>query len=306
MTDITVWHITGDSNQAVHLKDTSTLDDITRQLPDGYYSTFRTFDGGTRVLGLSAHLQRLYRPVSTPDVDESFLRRQLSALLEPYRPNEARVRAIMTAQGQLYFAMASLAPLPRAIFENGVRVETTELRRESPRLKSTSFIGRSDSERKHIAREGIFEALLVKDGKILEGMTSNFFYVLRVERNEWPGSAPHRIEAHASTSFVAESTPLSAQRGKILCTARNGILLGVTRDTVIEIARGRGMKLKYQPLKMQQHAAVSEAFITSSSRGIVPVVRMDNVTIGQGSPGPVTKELMTAYESYVIEKAERI
>ena len=44
-------------------------------------------------------------------------------------------------------------------------------------LKSTAFIGVSDAERKHIAQEGIFEALLVKDGEILEGMTSNFFYV---------------------------------------------------------------------------------------------------------------------------------
>ena len=87
---------------------------------------------------------------------------------------------------------------------------------------------------------------------------------------------------------------------------REGILLGVTRETVIEIARGRGLELKYQPLKLEQHATVSEAFITSSSRGIVPVVRIDNVTIGQGRPGPITKELMTAYESYVMENAERI
>jgi branched-subunit amino acid aminotransferase/4-amino-4-deoxychorismate lyase len=57
---------------------------------------------------------------------------------------------------------------------------------------------------------------------------------------------------------------------------------------------------------LEHFAAVSEAFITSSSRGIVPVVRIDNVTIGQGRPGPITKELMTAYESYVIENAERI
>jgi branched-chain amino acid aminotransferase len=172
--------------------------------------------------------------------------------------------------------------LARAVYEKGVRVETRVLRREHPRLKSTSFIARSDSERKQIARNGIFEALLVRDGEILEGMTSNFFYIPRAERLTKP------------------------KRGAMLYTARDDILLGVTRETVIEIARGRGLELREQSLHLDQLVTVEEAFITSSSRGIVPVIRVDDVTIGQGSPGPVTRELMTAYESYVLEKAERI
>jgi branched-chain amino acid aminotransferase len=300
---ISVWQIKKDGNARINLEDKSSLDAITRQLPEGYYSTFRTFDGGTRVLGLSVHLQRLYKPVSTPEVGEPILRRHLSALLEPYRPNEARVRAIMTRQGEVYLAIASLAPLPRAVFEKGVHVETTDLQREHPRLKSTSFIGRSDSERKHIAEEGIFEALLVKDGKILEGMTSNFFY-RRSHRAERSGAtlAPH---AHLPRTQVPGSAGES-KREAILCTTRDGILLGVTRQIVIEIAWGRGLGVKYQPLQLDQVTAINEAFITSSSRGIVPVVRIDNVTVGQGSPGPITKELMAAYESYVVEKAEKI
>jgi branched-chain amino acid aminotransferase len=193
-------------------------------------------------------------------------------LLEPCRPDEARVRAIMTKHGQAYIAIEPLKFLPREIYEKGVRVETVELRREHPRLKSTTFIGRSNSERKHIAREGIFEALLVNDGKILEGMTSNFFYCI----------SPH------------------------ICTAKDDILLGVTRKTVIEVARGRGLEVKYQSLKQDQVAAVDEAFITSSSRGIVPVVKIDDVTIGEGMPGSVTKQLIDAYQRYVFEKAERI
>lgn len=270
---IQTWQIT--PTQIFKLeRDASSLDEVTRLLPDGYYSTFRTFDGCRRVLGLDAHLQRLYEPVSSPRVNESLLRRQLRALLEPYPPEEARVRAIMTKQGEVYVAIEPLKPLPRDVFEKGVQVETVELRREHPHLKSTTFIMRSDSERKHIAQEGIFEALLVKDGKILEGMTSNFFYVLR--------------------------------RDAYVCTAQDDILLGVTRQTVIDILRGRGLEIKYQPLKLEQVSTADEAFITSSSRGIVPVVKIDNMTIGQGRPGPVTKQLIEAYETYVIEKAEKI
>lgn len=253
----------------------ASLDDVTRQLPEGYYSTFRTFDGVTRVLGLTAHLQRLYEPVPSPEVDGSFLRRQVFALLEPFRPGEARVRTMMTKHGQVYVAIAPLSSLSREVYETGVRVETTDLHRENPRLKSTAFIAASDSERKHIVQEGVFEALLVKDGTILEGMTSNFFYV-------------------------------NSQGDVSLCTARDDILLGVTRQTIIDIAQRSGLNVEYEPLEMDQLDGVSEAFITSSSRGIVPVVQIDEVTIGQGRPGPVTKQLSAGYEAYVLEQAEKI
>jgi branched-chain amino acid aminotransferase len=273
---ILVWHVTKSNTVQVELEDASSLDAITRQLPDGYYSTFRTFDGSTQVLGLTAHLRRLYDPVSAPEVDEWFLRRELHALLAPYRPGEARVRAVMTREAQVYLALAPLTPLPREIYEKGVRAETTELQRHHPHLKSTSFIGRSDTERKHIAQEGIFEALLVKDGSILEGMTSNFFYVGQV----------------ANLPYIG--------------TAGDDILLGITRETVIGIARRIGLEVKYGPLKRDQLGAVSEAFITSSSRGIVPVIQIDDVTIGEGSPGPITTELAAAYDAYVLANAEKI
>ena len=288
-----IWQITSSTNKEIQLKDQSSLDAITRQLPEGYYSTFRTFGNCTQVLGLTAHLRRLYEPVPASRVDEHSLRRQLRALLEPYRPNEARVRMVMTRGGQAYIAIEPLKPLPREVYENGVRVETTELQRQHPSLKSTSFIGRSDPERNHIAQEGIFEALLVKEGIILEGMTSNFFYVVR--RDE-----------HASTAFVAANAPHSAQREEVLCTARDDILLGITRETVIEIARGRGLEVSYEPLRRDQVTAAAEAFITSSSRGIVPVIQIDHTAVGQGSPGTITKELMSAYETYVLENAESI
>ncbi|HLO16149.1 MAG TPA: aminotransferase class IV [Anaerolineales bacterium] len=288
---IQIWRIKPTQNIKLEM-DASSLDALTRQLPEGYYSTFRTFAGCTRVLDLAAHLRRLYRPVSTPELSASSLRRQLRALLGPYRPDEARVRAIMTKQGQVYIAIERLKELPREVYESGVRVETTELQRQHPRLKSTTFISKSDSRRKHIALEGIFEALLVKDEKILEGMTSNFFYIPRAEQSE-------------ERSLRREKSK-RAQRGEILCTARDDILLGVTRKTVIGIARGRGLEVKYEPLKRDQLAAVDESFITSSSRGIVPVIKIDQITIGEGSPGPITKELMTVYEAYVMENAQRI
>ena len=86
----------------------------------------------------------------------------------------------------------------------------------------------------------------------------------------------------------------------------NDILLGVTRTMVIRAARGRGVSVRYSPLKVNQLSLVKEAFITSSSRGIVPVIQIDDVVVGQGSPGKITKLLMSAYEEYVLSHAEKI
>jgi branched-chain amino acid aminotransferase len=75
---------------------------------------------------------------------------------------------------------------------------------------------------------------------------------------------------------------------------------------VIDIARGRGLEVKYAPLKQDQISRIQEAFITSSSRGIVPVVKINDVTIGEGRPGRITQDLASAYEAYLIQKAETI
>ena len=77
VSSINLWRITPSQNIKTEL-DAASLDEVTRQLPDGYYSTFRTFDGCSRVLGLTAHLERLYGPVSAPEVGASFLRRQFA------------------------------------------------------------------------------------------------------------------------------------------------------------------------------------------------------------------------------------
>ena len=175
---IHTWEITNAISEEIRFDDESSLDAITRQLPEGYYSTFRTYDNCTRVIGLSAHLKRL------PDADTSLLRRHLTLLLEPYRPGEARVRVLQTNQGRFYISIEPLFQFPGQLYEKGVRAETTSLHRENPRVKSTTFIGASNEERKHIAAAGIHEALLVKNGKILEGMTSNFFYIFLPERSE--------------------------------------------------------------------------------------------------------------------------
>lgn len=259
----------------INLPEMSTLDLITRQLPSGYYTTFRTYDEGKRVLGLQEHLQRLYEPDAMQNikvaVDVDTLRKYLRKVLREYG-NEARVRVIMTGQGKIYVVIEALNLLPPEIYLEGVKVVTTAVQRKNPRLKSTDFIYTSKSTRAEISRRNVFEALLVRNGAILEGMTSNFFYFMNGE----------------------------------LGTARHNILLGVTRRIVLRVARGSGLDILYHPLKREQVPNLSEAFITSSSRGIVPVVRIDDVSVGEGVPGPITKNLLEGYVNYVKQHAEMI
>ena len=269
-----VWQVSIENGAVeISLPDTSSLDVITRQLPQGYYSTFRTFDQGKQVIGLQSHLKRIYHPATAqkiiPSVPVTVLRRILAGLLRDY-PQDARVRLVMTEMGQIYVMLTALTPLPAEIYLNGVAVITADMQRRSPRLKSTGFIAASEDMRAQLANSKIFEALLVHNNLILEGMTSNFFYV----------------------------------KGENLGTARRDILLGVTRRMVLRVARGSGLKVIYRPLKRWQVSALSEAFLTSSSRGIVPIIEIDDVPVGEGIPGPVTKTLLEGYNAYVMQHAD--
>jgi len=64
--------------------------------------------------------------------------------------------------------------------------------------------------------------------------------------------------------------------------------------------------VNYASLERDQLKTIDEAFITSSSRGVVPVIQIDKVTVGQGSPGTLTRQLSAVYDEYVKENAERI
>ena len=103
--------------QQLHF-DLPDFDSITMELPSGLYTTFRTYAGRTRVIGLRAHLDRLYLPAKAQRVsvvlDQSLLREMLINLLRPLAPHEARVRLILdTSQepGQIYVLLQELQAL---------------------------------------------------------------------------------------------------------------------------------------------------------------------------------------------------
>jgi len=253
-----------------------TLDEITRELPQGFYTTFTTLCAGTKVLGLHMHLQRLYVPAMEqgidPSVDEPALRKRIAELAKMKLPKESRMRLILAKDnGIIYIVIQSFEPHSKQIYTNGVKVVTAELARQAPRVKDTGFISSSISQRRQVGRD-VFEVLLTKDGKILEGMTSNFYAI----------------------------------KGKTLVTAQRGILLGVTRRVILRLARGQGMSIRVAYRAPSVNEKFDEAFLTSSSRGVVPIISIDNESVGQGRVGRFTKQLSAAYDAYVLAKAESI
>lgn len=252
----------------------STLDLFTASVSDGFYSTFSTLNGGTRVLGLTSHLQRLYKPALenklTPSVSESFLRKQIADLAKGNLPHESRIRIILTKDtGDVYLAIQPFESLPDSVYQNGVHAITSSISRTDPRIKDTSFISKSIEQRKLLNKD-VFEILLTKNGKVLEGMTSNF-YVIKKD---------------------------------ILITAQRGILLGVTRKAILKLTKEQGLAIEYRAPSINE--SFNEAFLTSSSRGVVPIISIDDKSVGQGSVGKWTKKLISAYREFVFKESETI
>lgn len=255
------------------------FDSITTSLPSGLYTTFRTYAERTKVIGLRAHLDRLYLPAKVQGLipalrKQEDLRETLADMLKRFDASEARIRLVLDVTqepGTIYVLLQPMNPLAPEVYRDGVSVEITKASRKKPALKQTAFIGESAFDRTRVGG-GVFEVLLTNKGRILEGITSNFFYVLN----------------------------------GVLCTAGRGVLIGVTRQTILALAKQNNIDICYKALPLNDLPLVEEAFLTSSSRGVVPIVRIDGQLIEDGTPGEMTKRLMHLYDEEVLSLAEEI
>jgi branched-chain amino acid aminotransferase len=294
--------------------DASNPDEFTRTLPRGLYTTFSTNHNGRRVLGLTAHLDRLYAPALVegirPSASRADLRQVLAKLAADNTPGESRFRLVLSAtDGTVYIIVQPFAPFAKEIYERGVKVITANLIRHDPRRKDSGFITESQSARRKVGGD-VFEVLLTKNGKIYEGMTSNFYAVFP-SHSSTAGRNAHLSaqdgDTHQSTTLSGATTNWERSRragGTTLVTARTGVLLGVTRRAVLRLARGQGMDILYRAPRVDGN--FSEAFLTSSSRGIVPIVSIDGDGVGERWVGVWTKHLMNAYRAYVEERSESL
>ncbi len=256
-----------------------TVDD----LPDGVYTAFRTFPGG-RVLLLAEHLARTQRSMDALDwgwkLNQPLVRRALAAALVGWPEACAKIRVhvlqrpcnIQQASARIFLLLSPLVEVPRKFLEEGVGLGLApELQRPRPRIKTTDFM--RIRRPLPLERQWEYDHLLTDPtGQLLECSSSNFYGV---------------------------------QNGKIF-TRSDGVLEGITRGMLASLAEELGLAFEWRELSLKDLTHLDEAFLSSSARGVVPVVRVGHTQIGSGKPGPITRRIVQAYTRAAASRAQPI
>jgi len=256
----------------IHVRDLSVLRGY------GTFDFLRTYDG--KPITLEKNIARLRRSCEIIALELPWSDEQLSAIvLETLRRNEENsdefsIRIVVTGgistsnilpdgEPSLVVMVEPLHPYPDAWYENGVKVITTDEQRIYPGAKSTNYIPAIVAQKRAKAVGGIEALYRTLEGHVTEGTTSNLF----------------------------------AFYGNTLVTPEDDILLGITRAAILEIAP-RHYNVELRPLTYGELLKADEVFITAANKKVLPVVTVDDTTIGNGTPGEGTRHIMALFEEY--------
>lgn len=251
---------------------------------EGVYEVLRTY--GRQPFLFEAHQRRLRESaqrigLDVPLDDGEILARIRATIDALGAPGEVYVRLLLTrGVGEfsydprvcptptLVIIARPFTPPPADIYERGVTIALVDVVRNhprsvDPRIKSNNLLNNALAAQQAIAR-GAFEALMRNyRGEIAECSQSNFFIV---------------------------------RGGEVLTPPlESGLLAGITRAFVFELGKELRIPVREAILHDEDLATASEAFITSTTKEIVPVVRIDDRLVGDGVPGPVTRRLLAAF-----------
>jgi branched-chain amino acid aminotransferase len=165
----------------------------------------------------------------------------------------------------MLIGLSPFPPVPDHVYLNGVHVGVARsLSRSRPKIKKADFV--LARRRVTLENPSVYEHLLLdKGGFILEGTSSNFYAVRNGE----------------------------------IWTAGSGVLEGVARKIILETANELTIPVKLETVNINNISSLDEAAISSSSRGLVPVVQIDEHNVGNSRPGPITKRVLKSYNVYV-------
>lgn len=254
-------------------------------LADGVFETMLLHRG--RIFRAARHLGRLQRGaralrIALPDDVSRWLERAASEAAHERDDAAIRLTVSRGVGSQGLAARAAVAPtvviaidpLPDfapALYEHGLSAITASARRDERALtagvKSLAYT-EAVVALAHAHDAGADEAVFLDT----EG---------------------HVSEASASNIFIASEGVLVTP--SLSC----GVLPGITREAIIELAAALDIRVMERPVSPSELAGADEAFLTSSLRGVAPLVRVDGGAIGTGTVGPITRTLMHAYSALV-------
>lgn len=256
----------------------SSLNMISSHLPTGVYTTFRTYNHD-QVLWLESHFHRLEesakiinRPIH---LEYPKIRQALREIIALSPEQELRIRLTINpdiSPAVVYISQERLiTPAPEE-YRKGVCTVLNKTIRINPKAKLTSFLKSAELIRNKVS-ENINEVLMVNDGgQILEGLTSNFFAVIHNE----------------------------------IWTEGEQVLPGIVRSTILEIAEENGIRVQFSAIHSSDINRIEESFLTSTSRSVLPIQRIDATVINTGEPGPITKKLIRLYRQTIKRSLEKI
>ena len=253
---------------------------------DGVFEGIRSYNG--RVFKLDEHLERLYDsaksimlqiPIPIETMEEK--------VLETLRLNhlsEAYIRLIVTRgvgdlgldpdkcpTPSIIIIADKITLYPPKFYEEGLEIVTVSVRRNyaeaiNPRIKSLNYLNNILAKIEGKQAGAVEVLMLNADGYVAECSGDNIFWV----KNE-----------------VLVTPP-----------AHMGILDGVTRNSVIDLAREAGMQVEERVFTRHDLYIADECFLTGTAAEVIPVVKIDQRPIGDGKPGKVTQKLIDAFRQY--------
>ncbi len=246
----------------------------------GVFDVLRTYNG--RPFLIKEHLSRFEESSKILGLKAPLPQRKIAEIIKKLlhkngisRKREAVIRIILTGgktrdglsydikTPTLFILVEKFINLPAHFYTNGIKLITHDYQREYPLAKTLNYIPalKLQSIRQ---KSGAFEILYVHNDKALEGTTSNFFIF---KKNN-------------------------------LITPKENILLGVTRNSVIKIARKK-FNVKEENIPLSLLNSADEAFITATNKDIVPVIKINDKIVGSGRVGKNTKYLMALFREYI-------
>lgn len=267
--------LTKEGLQPVPYSADSLADAVQYEPTDGVYTVTNTVNT-TQVLKMNAHLDRMEDSAKRIKIDLHLDRPRLRAALRTmiaeagFGSVRFRVTAGREHPDELLLTIEPFSPPAPNLLEKGVHCATVpNSARANAAAKTTSWMHERGALTSAVTAD-IYEPLLLDpDGSILEGRSSNFYAILNGE----------------------------------LRTAGAGVLPGIAQQIIYEIAP-TVLPLNKTAINIAELAQISEAFLTSSSRGIIPIVVIDAAPVGAGTPGAVTRALLTAYHAWVAAHLE--
>jgi branched-chain amino acid aminotransferase len=256
---------------------------------DGVFEGLRSYNG--KAFRLTAHLDRLWESAKAIWLEVPMTKAEMAkAIDETLSINGVRdgyIRVIITrgegtlgldpnrcSDPQVIIIADHIALYPKEYYENGLEIITVSVMRNhpaalSPRIKSLNYLNNILAKIEGI-QAGCIEALMLNHkGEVAECTGDNFFII---------------------------------RRGALLTPPNEaGILEGITRDVVMELARTAGMEVRETPLTKHDVYVAEECFLTGSAAEVVPVIKVDARTIGDGKPGPITRDLMARFHKLTKE-----